>query len=321
MPEQEKKENINFVPLRIETISPDLPIDFNLYIFFKEQYLIYMTSGTSIDNSKLEKLKNQQVARFLIPENEQHLYQKYLAKLLAKRMNDKDSSTDEKINFIEAASSTAIEGMEQDPSTASSFTIAQNAAKGLRQIVADSPDALKKIFGKIVPESEQIIKHCMSVSALAGKVAQGAGLTDAEIDDLCTAALIHDIGLVKMPKNDRVLFNKFKKKYTTDDSRLYNFHIKSAEAMLKEKPWITKSVMDLICAHEEVLSGTGPLRKKKLMIQEEILSLCNCYDKRLITSGLTPKEVIKSMEIDELGNYNLKLIKHFKNVLITEGLV
>lgn len=310
-----------FVPLRIETISPDTAIYFNLFIFFKEQYLLYMEPGATIDEEKLQKLRTQQVARFFIKAEEQFEYQKYLHELLQAKSNDANVAIDEKVDFVEAAASTAVEGMQQDPSTAASYQIAQNTAKGLRQIVAQNPDALKKIFGKTSAQGEQVVKHCMNVSALAGKLAQVTGLDEKETDDLCTAALIHDIGFTKLPREDKKLFDKHRKKFTPDDTRLYNFHVKNAESMLKSKDWVSVQVLDLVLNHEEVRAGTGPMRKKKLSLAEEILSLCNCYDKRLLTMGVTAKEVLKSMEIEEVGNYDLKLIKAFKKMLIQEGLV
>ncbi len=309
-----------FIPLRIETISPDKPIYFNLYIFYKEQHLLYLTPGTSIDAEKLEKLKKQQVARFLIRQQEQFEYAKYLDDLVKETINDANVSVDQKVDMIEAAATSSVEAMEQEPPNATSYKMTQNTAKGLRQIVSENPDALKKLFGKPVQESEQIIKHCLNVAALAGKLASKMGLPDEEINELCTAALLHDIGLVKMTKEDRKLFNKPKRKYTPDDTRLYNFHVKKAEELLKEKPFITKMVLDLILSHEETRSGTGPMRKKKLTPCEEVLSLCNCYDKRLFTQGLTPKEVLKSIEIEEVGNYDLKLLRFFKKIVVEEGL-
>lgn len=79
--------------------------------------------------------------------------------------------------------------------------------------------------------------------------------------------------------------------------------------------------MELVLNHEEVLSGSGPNKKKKLSLPEEVLSLVNNYDKRVLTTKLPPAQVIKEMMIDELGNYDLELINKFKKVLQAEGLL
>ena len=91
--------------------------------------------------------------------------------------------------------------------------------------------------------------------------------------------------------------------------------------MLAEKDWVNADIQELILNHEENLQGSGPNKKTKLSKVEQILSLVNVYDKKLITEGKTPSETIKELFTDELGNYDLKLLESFKTILKAEGLL
>jgi HD-GYP domain-containing protein (c-di-GMP phosphodiesterase class II) len=91
--------------------------------------------------------------------------------------------------------------------------------------------------------------------------------------------------------------------------------------MLQDRPYVNAQILELVINHEEVLSGTGPNKKKKLSKLEEVLSIVNNYDKRTIVTKLSPAQTIKEMMIDELGNYNLDLINKFKEVLKSEGIL
>ena len=91
--------------------------------------------------------------------------------------------------------------------------------------------------------------------------------------------------------------------------------------VLKSKPWVNANVMEIAMNHEETLKGLGPNKKTKLSKSEMIISLVNSYDKTIITTGCTPKEAMKSMMIDQVGNYELDIINKFKEVLISEGLL
>jgi HD-GYP domain-containing protein (c-di-GMP phosphodiesterase class II) len=195
------------------------------------------------------------------------------------------------------------------------------AAKSLRQVVEQNPEALKKIFGKKASEADLIIKHSLNVSALSLKLGQKMKLNELQLDNLATAGLIHDVGITRLNKQDQELFKKEKDKYTGDDKRIYGLHVKDAVAALKDKPWVNEEVMELVVNHEEVLSGLGPNKKKNLSPSEMILSLVNTYDKYVLTKECSPNDAIKDITINELGNYELDLINKFKEVLKSEGLL
>lgn len=312
---------MDFTPLRISTVKPLRSLTFDLYIFFKDQYLCYAKKGEQLTEEKYGKLKIQKIAKFFITESDEFNYQKFLDALLAETLGDSKINIEEKVNMVEGAASTAVERMQQNPGSESAYRMTESAAKSLRDVIKNNPDTLKKIFGKKVEKNEDIIKHSLNVCALAVKIAENVRCTEQELDDLGTAALIHDIGVPQMNKNDLPLFYKPRKLLSNDDKRVYYLHCKDAITLLEKKPYVNKVILDLVANHEEVLSGMGPNKKKKLTKLEEILSMVNNYDKRLITNKTTPLQTLKDMMIDELGNYSLDMLNELKKALQTEGLL
>ncbi len=312
---------MEFTPLRITTVKPQRILNFELFIFFKETYLCYTKSGEQLTEEKYQKLKAQKIAKFFIKEEDEVNYQKFLDDLLAETLNSSTVSVEEKVIMAEGACNSAVERMQKDPKSETAYRMTESAAKSLRHVIKNNPDALKKIFGKKVEKNEEIIKHSLNVCALACKLAELLGATDSELDDLGTAALIHDVGITQLNKTDIQLFYKAKKMLTHEDKRVYYIHTKDAAQIMSDRPWVNKNILELVANHEEVLSGLGPHKKKKLTKTEEILSLVNNYDKRLLTNKTTPAQTIKDMMIDELGNYSLELLTEFKKVLQSENLL
>ena len=310
-----------YTPLRISTVKPERELTFDLYIFFKDTYLKYQDSGTSIEKEKYTKLKAQKVAKFYITEEDEPNYQKFLDKLLNDTMEDPNISVDEKVNMVDGACSTAIEKMQEQPESEMAYKMTNTAAKNLRQIVEKNPEALKKIFGKKVDDADLVIKHSLNVSALATKLASKLGLKSEEIDNIAVAGLIHDVGMTRLNKEDQMLFKKDRSKFTPDDKRIYGLHVKDAITVLKNKPWVNTDVIEIAMNHEETLKGDGPNKKSKLTKSEMIISLVNRYDKEIVSTGCTPKEAMKNMMIDQVGSFDLDLINKFKEVLISEGLL
>ncbi len=312
---------MDFTPLRISTVKPAKNLTFDLYIFYKDHYLIYVNRGEHLSEEKYQKLKTQKVAKFFITESDEINYQHFLDNLLNETLSNPDQSIDAKVNLIEGATSSAIERMQSQPESENAFKMTESAARSLRLMIKSNPESLKKIFGKKAQKDEEIIKHSLNVCALAVRFGELLKCTDRELDDLGTAALIHDIGLTKLAPDTKELFTKPKRNYSAEDKKNYFLHCKDAISILQNKSYINKNIIELVINHEEVLSGMGPHKKKKLTKLEEILSLVNNYDKRTVTLQSTPSETLKDMMIDELGNYNLELLNHFKKVLHSEGLL
>ncbi|MDD4973962.1 MAG: HD domain-containing protein [Bacteriovorax sp.] len=312
---------MDYTPLRISTVKPLKSLTFDLYIFFKDQYLCYVKKGEQLTEDKYTKLKVQKIAKFFITESDELSYQKFLDSLLSETLKNTQISIDDKVHMVEGAASSAIERMQTNPGSESAYYMTETAAKSLRQIIKSNPEALKKIFGKKVEKNEELIKHSLNVCALAVKLAEILHCTEQELDDLGTAALIHDIAITQMNKDDIQLFYKPRKLLSSDDKRVYYLHTKDAKTLLQEKPYVNKTILELVANHEEVLSGQGPNKKKKLTKLEEILSMVNNYDKRTITNKTTPMQTLKDMMIDEMGNYSLDLLNEFKKVLHSEGLL
>jgi HD superfamily phosphodiesterase len=83
--------------------------------------------------------------------------------------------------------------MQKNPESEAAFSMTQSSAKGLRRLILENPDTLKKIFGKKNKDSELRIKHSLNVCALSVKLASALRHKNDDLDDLGTAALIHDL--------------------------------------------------------------------------------------------------------------------------------
>ena len=311
---------MDFVPLRITTVKSETELTFDLYIYFKEHYLCYASKGKSLTQDKLEKLIKQEVADFFIPANQVDNVTVFMDKTLNEALYSEGLKDEERESIVEGIAASSIEHMSESP-TEENYNMTKKAASGLRSVIRKNPNALKRLFGNKGRESELIIKHSLNVCALATRLAEHLKIPDEEIEDLATAALIHDIGLTKLPQADLALFEKDQDVLAPDERLRYGQHTKISMEILSDKPFISKRVEDLIVNHEEDLRGMGPQKIKKLTPVQECLSLCNAFDKRLVATNETPAEAYKAFQLDYIGRYNLELIQRFELVLKEEGMI
>lgn len=303
-----------FTPVRITTIKAERVVPFPVYIHFKEQYLEYVKPGMSIEKDKYKKLRRQKITKFYILDEHEGSYQDFLDSFLEQTLNSETASVEEKAEAVTGQSETALDRMGDDPGNETNFDMTRKAAKNLQKLIFENPEALSRIFGQD-SDASPVIQHSINVAVLSIKFAKQKKISEEEIDYLSTAALMHDIGVMQFQKEEQELFNKPKGELAPTEKVKYYEHCKGVVQLLAERPYINEQVISLIEAHEENLQGSGPLKKSKLTPAQEILSLVNSYDKKILTKKITPAAAIKELMIDELGNYNLELLNEFQAFL------
>ncbi|MBY6108587.1 DUF3391 domain-containing protein [Ferrimonas balearica] len=119
--------------------------------------------------------------------------------------------------------------------------------------------------------------HAMNVSVVAMVLGRALGLEGPQLRELGLAALVHDVGKLRVPSailNKRTPLNKAEQNF------LYQ-HPKLALEMLKGTPFATKGIFAMVSGHHEYLDGSGYPQKlsgKAISPMTQILTIANEYD-------------------------------------------
>jgi HD-GYP domain-containing protein (c-di-GMP phosphodiesterase class II) len=313
--------SVEYSPIRVSTIKPQKSLTFDLHIRFKEQFLLYLKVGEAVDRDKLKKLKKQKVARFFIDSNDEEKYQSYLDDLLDAAVTDKNMAANDRADIVSGAAKNAVEEMRENPASKKAFKATEKASKSIIEVVKNNPEMLKELF-KIKSEEDVTLQTAVNTSSLAVRMAQLKGLSEGEIESISTGALLRDVGITKMDKKYQELFSKPLDTFTSIELKIYKTHPTLSVRVMEELETVPQDVLSIIHTHEEKISGIGfPRGVNKLSPSEEIVSLCSSYDRLVTCLDQDPKESIKSIGIDELGNYNLDNITFLKKMLKDDGLI
>jgi HD-GYP domain-containing protein (c-di-GMP phosphodiesterase class II) len=313
-----------YVPIKVSTLKAHKSFTFDLYLLINQKYILYLRLGDDIDDKRLNRLRNDATDRVYVSSDQMELYEIYISGAIDKAINDPSMSVDDKVEIVENAAINSIEAMEamkEEPMSETAYRMTMKAAKGLRAVVQTNPEALKKIYFQRGRNHDVILSHCKNVCVLACRLAFLMGHKSHELDNLGAAALLHDFGLNKLSQEEQqIIFRRPPEKFTPDDKRIYELHPADGVEMLMSRPYVNQVVLDLISRHEEKLSGKGyPARLRSLTQLEEILAMCNTYDKKITIFNQDPAKAFAEMFREEIGNYRLELMKKFKEVLIAEG--
>jgi len=311
---------MNYIPIHIKTIWPNSQIPFSVFIFFKQQYVHYVGPGADLAAEKLKKLKKQKIAKFFIQTDDEAKYQNYLDDILNQKISKSDLKSEEKVDLIQGAAHSALDSLSSNPMNQASFKMGQTVSRKIQELFLNDPNSLKELYGKS-QDADSIIQHSTNVCALAVKLANEVKLPKTELDNLATAALIHDVGITSLNEETKAFFHRSKSELSLTQKNDYFKHCSNIVSLLRDRPYINQEVLDLIQYHEESRAGDGPYKKVKLSQSEEILGLVNLFDKKRIELKKPLPDICKSMILDDVGRYDLGLMQSLQKILKNEKLI
>lgn len=168
--------------------------------------------------------------------------------------------------------------------------------------ITDNKDILRLCIEMKLVDSVFLYEHSITTCALSLLIAGAMDLSEKEIEQIGSAALLHDLGLVEMPLLLEIQNPKYKnhimlKRDIPSDIKLPT-NLASGESMWNEHPLYgyylcnEKGIDDdyirhIILHHHENWNGSGfpkELKGEEIPLGSRIIRVCDVYD-RLIRSG------------------------------------
>lgn len=165
---------------------------------------------------------------------------------------------------------------------------------------------------RIKDTDEYTYNHSINVAIYSVYIGNLIGLDKDKIKELCQAALLHDIGKAKVPKD---ILNK-KGRLTEEEFNVVKKHTVDGYILSKKIPFLKEEVREAILGHHEREDGSGypsGLKGRDINLYAKILAIADVYD--ALTSERVYKE--KSTPFDAIEEfYNLGFNK-FSRPLLT----
>ena len=177
------------------------------------------------------------------------------------------------------------------------FAEAARDCKTLSELVPARPQEAREqaealtraLVGKMLVEHELCIRlltdvagdkaamHALNVTIISLLMGRGFGLSEADMQDLGTGAMLHDIGKTLLP--DRVRHRE--EHFSAAETRFYEEHVAHGVALAR-KMGLTSGAMLVLAQHHEHADASGFPRKittDRMTVAARIVALVNRYDK------------------------------------------
>lgn len=162
--------------------------------------------------------------------------------------------------------------------------------------------------------------HAARVQKYAEMLAQSMNLSEIRIENIKTAALLHDIG--KIGVDDRIL--KKPGKLTTDEYSQIKNHVVIGAEIIDGIDFL-KSISKIIMQHHERFDGKGypkGLKDDEISIEGEILAIADVYDAmtsdRPYRNGMSKSEAMEELRANSGTQFNPQIVEKFLEILEKE---
>ncbi len=183
----------------------------------------------------------------------------------------------------------------------------------------DTEAEVEKIISKLVMKNVNMkdkidcIDHGELVAKICHDLGVQIGLREDEIDTLCNAATLHDIGKLKLSKN---IYGRDKKSMHVEEVKYMRTHAKLGADMLK-KCGYPKEVVEIVLHHHECYDGNGypdNLAGEDIPYFARILKVCDAFAQFISDRPYRPaydRVTAMGMMIEQCRNFDMKVFLSF----------
>jgi putative nucleotidyltransferase with HDIG domain len=149
------------------------------------------------------------------------------------------------------------------------------------QLQQANRDLLKALVKAIETRDPYTSGHSLRVASLALRIADAMGLSPKRLNDIETAAMLHDIGKIEaiyteiLGKPDHL---------TAREREIIESHVTKGVELLEQLSSFSKEVVDGVRGHHERVDGKGypvGLRREEIPLAARIIKVCDAIDAML----------------------------------------
>lgn len=155
--------------------------------------------------------------------------------------------------------------------------------------------------------------HMKNVSEISYAIGLEVGMCAKEVENLCKAAYLHDIGKIKIIGS---IVNK-NSTLTDDEMKIIKQHSKLGADLLKRNKYNDK-IVKAVLYHHERYDGKGypeGLKKNEIPFFSRIISVADSYDamisRRTYKTPMPRSKVLKEIMINSGKQFDPEIVKKF----------
>lgn len=254
-----------YLPVQTLDIESESKITFDLYVNLplNQKYVLYRRKGGQVENSRIETLDQSRHRKFYVHKSEYQEFVKYVAVRLKNLVDTGNVENNKKMMTAAARSILSSTFDENNPVITDVFMSNLNEiTRSIIESVLEASGGYQKKtfqrFAELAQTGTHFQKHPVNVASLAILIAFGIGYSNQKIlSDLAMAALLHDIGLSKLPPQLIIKSHTPKLLTASDREKLFDHPQVSLDILQERNVDVSPLTKTIILQHHEEFNGFG----------------------------------------------------------------
>ncbi len=174
-------------------------------------------------------------------------------------------------------------------------TLYENKEARVREL-RETYHGILLILRHFISKDKYTQNHSYRVSIYASKIAAYLGLDVERIEDVRTAAMLHDIG--KLDVSREILYKAAR--LTEEEFREMSLHVDKGAELLQPVGGSLRRILPIILAHHDNFDGSGyhPTRAEEIPLEARIISVADVYDS--LTSDRPYRKAMSPFDAKEI---------------------
>lgn len=319
--------NHQYTPIKPEMLQKGEVVPFDIFIKRYNDFVIIIESGTLLDEGLFEKLS--QHLEIYISKSDSPKFKTYtslkrtisldenrdplLAALTLKEKSSRITDIEERLFFVYSTVSEVMESIFQSGSEKLPLEALSLCADEIVAVLQSESNRLPIIL-KMIPDDYSTQHHSTNVAYFSAILGTMLKMKDQELIDLTFAALLHDIGKLRI---ETAILDKASS-LEEDEFESVKHHSQMGCEILEQNGVSNQTILKGIMHHHERLDGSGypdQLRGKVIPKISRIIGVCDVFDalttNRTFRDNYTSFEALLLMKREMYKQFDEKLIDVF----------
>lgn len=317
----------SFREVKLIDMQANQELDFDTYMYMpvNRKHIKFSSSGDSMDDGQLDKLKKGSVNSVHVTSDQIQKFYSFAAKQLRNIQGGKGMSETERKERMSGAIRTLMSGVFNDAASTATIDAGRSIITDCQSIVkefivaGDPKNAWYEKLAQMTGAEGTSYSHAGNVATFASLFSLASGLGKPE--DLALAGLLHDLGLADVPAEIQTTPEL---QWTEKERETYQKHVENTLNIIKFRKMILPDlVTKAIAQHHERVSGTGyprGLGADRICIEAQILALADVFDEKTITregrARMKPGQAFKEIYEENVkdasrAQFDLALLQRF----------
>ncbi len=309
--ERQSRSRENFFDIRINSVTPNVPLVYDLFLFVNETPILFRKIGDTITEERIKLLYHHGGNTFLIRKDQKELYLKSLRQMIDNPSSDKKT----KAKFIKETALLHVHDLFTNKNIAPIVDEASVLIERMVKFISDDLEAVASLMN-LSRHDYYTYNHCVDVAVYS--VAIGKRVLDGNNQELLLkiglGGLLHDIGKRQIDWN---LINK-KEPLTSVEWEEMKKHPTYGMECLESVPNVSDSSRLIVYEHHENFDGTGypnKLAGEDISLLSRIVTIADVFDalttNRAYHKAMSPKMALDLMYGMQPGKFDPNLFKSF----------